>query len=106
MNKIEDLLHKEIANIIVTRIDNPQIKNTVTITDIKVSKDIRSAIVYFVTLDKNFKKVEKIIDNLLSNLLLNDKNLRDDLSYNMSKIAMPNASFDIVDLIKKHLKND
>ena len=64
MNKIEDLLHKEIANIIVTRIDNPQIKNTVTITDIKVSKDIRSAIVYFVTLDKNFKKVEKIINEL------------------------------------------
>ena len=64
MNKIEDLLHKEIANIIVTRLDNPQIKNTVTITDIKVSKDIRSAIVYFVTLDKNFKKVEKIINEL------------------------------------------
>ena len=64
MNKIEDLLHKEISNIIVTRIDNPQIKNTVTITDIKVSKDIRSAIVYFVTLDKNFKKVEKIINEL------------------------------------------
>ena len=64
MNKIEDLLHKEIANIIVTRIDNPQIKNTVTITDIKVSKDIRSSIVYFVTLDKNFKKVEKIINEL------------------------------------------
>ena len=64
MNKIEDLLHKEIANIIITRIDNPQIKNTVTITDIKVSKDIRSAIVYFVTLDKNFKKVEKILNEL------------------------------------------
>ena len=64
VNKIEDLLHKEIANIIVTRIDNPQIKNTVTITDIKVSKDIRSAIVYFVTLDKNFKKIEKIINEL------------------------------------------
>jgi len=39
-------------------------------------------------------------------LLLNDKNLRNDLSYNISKIAMPNASFDIVHLIKKHLKND
>ena len=64
MNKIEDLLHKEIANIIVTRIDNPQIKNTVTITDIKVSKDIRSAVVYFVTLDKNFKKIEKLINEL------------------------------------------
>ena len=57
MNKIEDLLHKEIANIIVTRIDNPTIKNTVTITDIKVSKDIRSAIVYFA-------KIEKIINDL------------------------------------------
>ena len=64
MNKIEDLLHKEIANIIVTRIDNPQIKKTVTITDIQVSKDIRSAIVFFVTLDKNFKKIEKIINEL------------------------------------------
>ena len=64
MNKIEDLLHKEIANIIVTRVDNPQIKNTVTITDIKVSKDIRSAVVYFVTLDKNFKKIEKLINEL------------------------------------------
>ena len=64
MNKIEDLLHKEIANIIVTRIDNPQIKNTVTITDIKVSKDIRSAVVYFVSLDKNFQKIEKLINEL------------------------------------------
>ena len=64
MNKIEDLLHKEIANIIVTRIDNPQIKNTVTITDIKVSKDIRSAVVYFVTLDQNFNKIEKLINEL------------------------------------------
>ena len=27
-------------------------------------------------------------------------------SFNMSQIAMPNASYDIVDLIKKHLKND
>ena len=63
-NKIEDRHHKEIAHIIVTRIENPQIKNTVTITDIKVSKDIRSAIVYFVTLDKNYKKVEKIINEL------------------------------------------
>ena len=64
LQKLQDLLHKEIANIIVTRIDNPQIKNTVTITDIKVSKDIRSAVVYFVTLDKNFRKIEKIINEL------------------------------------------
>ena len=64
MNKIEDLLHKEIANIIITRIDNPDIKNTVTITDIKVSKDIRNAVVYFTTLQNNHKNVEKIINSL------------------------------------------
>ena len=64
MNKIEDLLHKEIANIIVTRIDNPVIKNTVTITDIKVSKDIRSAIVYFTTLEEDYNEIEKKINQL------------------------------------------
>jgi ribosome-binding factor A len=64
INKIEDLLHKEIANIIVTRIDNQDIKNTVTITDIKVSKDIRSAIVYFTTLKNDFKKIEMLMNTL------------------------------------------
>jgi len=64
MHKIEDLLHKEIASIIVTRIDNQDVKNTVTITDIKVSKDIRSAVVYFTTLKNDFKKVEKIMNTL------------------------------------------
>ena len=57
MHKIEDLLHKEIASIIISRIDNQDVKNTVTITDIKVSKDIRSAIVYFTTLKNEFKKI-------------------------------------------------
>lgn len=64
MQKIEDLIQREIAKIIVTRIDNKDIKNTVTITDIKVSKDIRSAIVYFTTLNSDFKKIEKVM-NLL-----------------------------------------
>ena len=64
MHKIEDLLHKEIANIIVTRIDNQDVKNTVTITDIKVSRDIRNAIVYFTTLKSDFKKIEKIMNTL------------------------------------------
>ena len=64
MHKIEDLLHKEIANIIVSRIDNQDVKNTVTITDIKVSKDIRSAIVYFTTLKNDFKKIEKVLNTL------------------------------------------
>ena len=64
MNKIEDLLHKEIASIILTRIDNPKIKNTVTITDIKVSKDIRNGIVFFTTLDDNYKKIYRQIQGV------------------------------------------
>tara|TARA_B100001094_G_scaffold56040_1_gene51510 strand:+ start:1868 stop:2197 length:330 start_codon:yes stop_codon:yes gene_type:complete len=64
MHKIEDLLHKEIASIIISRIDNRDVKNTVTITDIKVSKDIRSAIVYFTTLKNDFKKIEKVLNIL------------------------------------------
>ena len=64
MHKIEDLLHKEIASIIITRIDNQDVKNTVTITDIKVSKDIRNAIVYFTTLKNDIKKIEKIMNAL------------------------------------------
>ena len=94
MNKIEDLLHKEIANIIVTRIDNPKIKNTVTITDIKVSKDIRSAIVYFVTLDKNFKKVEKIINELKPTIKLY-------LSKNVHLKRIPDIKFIFDDTVIK-----
>ena len=85
MNKIEDLLHKEIANIIVTRIDNPQIKNTVTITDIKVSKDIRSAIVYFATLDKNFKSVECLCKSLSSTLTISFISFFQKLKFGISK---------------------
>ena len=94
MNKIEGLLHKEIANIIVTRIDNPQIKNTVTITDIKVSKDIRSAIVYFATLDKNFKKVEKIINELKPTIKFH-------LSKNVHLKRIPDIKFIFDDTIIK-----
>ena len=64
MHKIEDLLHKEIASIVVSKIDNQDVKNTVTITDIKVSKDIRSAVVYFTLLKNDFNQIEKILNTL------------------------------------------
>ena len=38
MNKIEDLLHKEIANIIVTRIDNPLSKTQLRSLILKLVK--------------------------------------------------------------------
>ncbi len=99
MNRIEDLLHKEIANIIVTRIDNPEIKNTVTITDIKVSKDIRSSIVYFTTLNNNHKKIEKAINALRPTIKLY-------LSKNVHLKRIPDIKFIFDDTVIKGQKID
>ena len=97
MHKIEDLLHKEIASIIVTRIDNQDIKNTVTITDIKVSKDIRSAIVYFTTLKNDFKKIEKIMNTLKPTIKFY-------LSKNVHLKSIPDFKFIFDDTVMKGQK--
>tara|TARA_Y100000992_G_scaffold302416_1_gene276474 strand:- start:406 stop:735 length:330 start_codon:yes stop_codon:yes gene_type:complete len=97
IHKIEDLLHKEIANIIVTRIDNQDVKNTVTITDIKVSKDIRSAIVYFTTLKNDFKKIEKIMNKLKPTIKLY-------LSKNVHLKRIPDFKFIFDDTVIKGQK--
>ena len=52
---------------------------------------------------------EKDLDLIFRNkldLLLKDKNLRNELSNNISLIALPNASNDIIQIIKKHFNND
>ena len=52
---------------------------------------------------------EKDLDIIFKNkldLVLKDKNLREELSHNISLLALPNASNDIIELIKKHLNND
>ena len=52
---------------------------------------------------------EKDLDLIFRNkldLLLKDKNLRNELSNNISLIALPNASNDIIEIIKKHFNND
>ena len=97
MDKIEDLLQKEIANIVVTRIDNPDIKNTVTITDIKVSKDIRSAIVYFTTLQSDYKKIEKMMNILKPTIKFH-------LSKNIHLKRIPDLKFIFDDTVLKGQK--
>tara|TARA_Y100000768_G_scaffold385192_1_gene370806 strand:- start:24794 stop:25129 length:336 start_codon:yes stop_codon:yes gene_type:complete len=99
MQKIEDLIHKEIANILVTRIDNQDIKNTVTITDIKVSKDIRSAIVYFTTLKNDYKKIEETMNNLKSTIKFY-------LSKNIHLKRIPDFKFIFDDTVIKGEKID
>ena len=99
MHKIEDLLHKEIASIIVAKIDNQDVKNTVTITDIKVSKDIRSAIVYFTTLKNDFKKIEKIMNTLKPTIKFY-------LSKNVHLKRIPDFKFIFYDSVIKGQKID
>tara|TARA_B100001559_G_C16420634_1_gene584913 strand:- start:381 stop:716 length:336 start_codon:yes stop_codon:yes gene_type:complete len=55
--KVQDLLHKEIAMLIHKNIQNPEIKS-VTISGVKVSKDLKYSEIYFTTLDKNYLKIE------------------------------------------------
>ena len=52
---------------------------------------------------------EKDLDLIFKNkldLLLRDENLRNELSKNISLMALPNASNDIVEIIKKHFNSD
>ena len=55
--KVQDLLHKEVAMLLHTSIQNPEIKS-VTISGVKVSKDLKYSEIYFTTLQKNNKKIE------------------------------------------------
>ena len=55
--KVQDLLHKEIAMLLHTSVQNPEIKS-VTISGVRVSKDLKYSEIYFTTLQKNYKKVE------------------------------------------------
>ena len=46
--KVQDLLHKEIAMLLHTSIQNPEIKS-VTISGVRVSKDLKYSEIYFTT---------------------------------------------------------
>ena len=54
---------------------------------------------------KNYKNVITINKNKLD-LLINDENLRKELSRNISRMGLPNASSDIVEIIKKHFNDE
>ena len=53
--KVQDLLHKEVAFLLLKEIQNPLIK-AITISGVKVSKDLKYSEIYFTTLQPNHKK--------------------------------------------------
>tara|TARA_B100001175_G_C19259648_1_gene518776 strand:- start:246 stop:590 length:345 start_codon:yes stop_codon:yes gene_type:complete len=57
--KVQDLLHKEIAYLLIKDIQNPLISKTVTISGVRVSKDLKYSEVFFTSLiNTNYKKIE------------------------------------------------
>ena len=55
--KVQDLLHKEVAFLLLKEIQNPLIK-AITISGVKVSKDLKYSEIYFTSLNKDYKKIE------------------------------------------------
>ena len=58
LHKVQDLLHKEIAHILITNLNNPLISKAVTISGVKASKDLRYCEIYFTTFNNDITKVE------------------------------------------------
>jgi len=65
IEKVQDLLHKEIAQVIIKDLDNPVLTSLVTISGVKISKDLRYSEIYFTSLDDN-KLIEKELNNASS----------------------------------------
>ena len=63
--KVQDLLHREIAMLLHTNIQNPEIKS-VTISGARVSKDLKYSEIYFTTLQKNHQKIESELNKASS----------------------------------------
>ncbi len=58
IDKVQDLLHREIAKTLIKDLDNPVLSTLVTISGVKVSKDLRYSEIFFTSLDKDIDKIE------------------------------------------------
>tara|TARA_Y100000768_G_C23907059_1_gene648070 strand:- start:53 stop:394 length:342 start_codon:yes stop_codon:yes gene_type:complete len=66
VDKIQDLLHREIANVLIKDLDNPILSSLVTISGVKVSKDLRYSEIFFTSLDKDINKIEEELNKASS----------------------------------------
>tara|TARA_B100000902_G_C26787413_1_gene658093 strand:+ start:165 stop:494 length:330 start_codon:yes stop_codon:yes gene_type:complete len=101
--KVQDLLHKEVAFLLLKEIQNPLIKS-ITISGVKVSKDLKYSEIYFTSLNKDYKKIE-IELNKASGFIRNELSKRlhlkrlPSLKFTYDKTA--ESSQKIEDIIKK-----
>tara|TARA_B100000614_G_scaffold245318_1_gene250301 strand:- start:672 stop:1013 length:342 start_codon:yes stop_codon:yes gene_type:complete len=66
IDKVQDLLHREIANLLIKDLDNPILSSLVTISGVRVSKDLRYSEIFFTSLDKDVEKIEKELNKASS----------------------------------------
>ncbi len=86
LHKVQDLLHKEIASLILSNINNPIISKSVTISGVKVSKDLRYCEIYFTTFNENILKVQNELNKAT-------KYIRSELSRKVYLKRIPSIKF-------------
>ena len=66
IDKVQDLLHREVAKILIKDLDNPLLSSLVTISGARVSKDLRYSEIFFTSLDEDIDKIEQELDKASS----------------------------------------
>ena len=84
--KIQDLLHKEIAQLLLKDVNNPALDGFITISGVSVSKDLKNAEIFFTTLNTKQTKIEDEL-NKSKNFIKNE------LSKRVHLKRVPNLKF-------------
>jgi len=66
IDKVQDLLHREVAKILIKDLDNPLLSSLVTISGVRVSKDLRYSEIFFTSLDEDIDKIEQELNKASS----------------------------------------
>ena len=96
--KVQDLIHKEIAFLIIKDLNNPLLK-MITISGVKVSKDLKYSEIYFTSLDKDVDKIQSEL-NKASGFI------RNELSRRIHLKRLPSIKFKYDDTAEKSQKID
>jgi ribosome-binding factor A len=64
VERLSELLHREIGTVITQDVRDPGIPGIVTVTEVKLSKDVRNATIYVSVMDGGKEEKESVIDAL------------------------------------------
>jgi ribosome-binding factor A len=64
IERLRELLHREIGTVIAQETRDPRIPGIVTVTEVKLAKDVRNATVYVSVMDGDIEEKEGTVDAL------------------------------------------